>query len=60
MATRGLVGPFMTCYDADGENMIIRGIFEEIVNRMVERGFAIHPSEVMGGYSLYIVDKGWT
>ena len=49
MATRGLVGPFMTCYDADGENMIIRGIFEEIVNRMVERGFAIHPSEVMGG-----------
>lgn len=49
MATRGLVGPFMTCYDADGENMIIRGVFEEIVNRMVERGFAIHPSEVMGG-----------
>ena len=21
MATRGLVGPFMTCYDADGENI---------------------------------------
>lgn len=49
MATRGLVGPFMTCYDADGENMIIRGIFEEIVNRMVKRGFAIHPKDVMGG-----------
>lgn len=49
MATRGLVGPFMTCYDAEGKEMIIRGIFEEIVNRMVERGFAIHPSEVMGG-----------
>lgn len=49
MATRGLVGPFMTCYDAKGKNMIIKGIFEEIVDRMVERGYAIHPSEVMGG-----------
>lgn len=49
MATAGLVGPFMTCYDAKGENMIIRGIFAEIVDRMVKRGFAIHPSEVMGG-----------
>ena len=49
MATRGLVGPFMTCYDAEGKEMIIRGLFEEIVNRLVERGFAIHPSEVMGG-----------
>ena len=49
MATRGLVGPFMTCYDAKGETMIIRGLFEEIVNRMVERGFAIHPSEVRSG-----------
>lgn len=49
MATRGLVGPFMTCYDADGEEMIIRGLFEEIVERMVEKGFAIHPSKVLGG-----------
>ena len=49
MATRGLVGPFMTCYDAKGETMIIRGLFEEIVDRMVAQGFAIHPSEVMGG-----------
>ena len=49
MATMGLVGPFMTCYDAKGEKMIIRGIFEEIVDRMVARGFAIHPREVMGG-----------
>ena len=49
MATRGLVGPFMTCYDAKGETMIIRGLFEEIVERMVVRGFAIHPAEVHGG-----------
>lgn len=49
MATKGLVGPFMTCYDSKGENMIIRGIFEEIVDRMVEKGVAIHPSEVRQG-----------
>lgn len=49
MATRGLVGPFMTCYDREGENMIIRGLFEEVVDRMVEKGFAIHPSQVRAG-----------
>ena len=49
MATQGMVGPFMTCYDRKGETMIIRGLFEEIVNRMVERGYAIHPSEVRAG-----------
>ena len=45
MATKGMVGPFMTCYDSKGENMIIRGLFEEIVNRMVAKGFAIHPGD---------------
>lgn len=49
MATRGLVGPFMTCYDSKGETMIIRGLFAEIVDRMVQRGFAIHPGDVWGG-----------
>lgn len=49
MATAGLVGPFMTCYDSAGETMIIRGLFEEIVDRLVEKGFAIHPKDVMGG-----------
>lgn len=49
MATRGLVGPFMTCYDTRGKQMIIRGIFQEIVERLVERGAAIHPSEVYSG-----------
>lgn len=32
MATKGLVGPFMTCYDRYGEQMIIKGIFGEIVD----------------------------
>lgn len=49
MATAGLVGPFMTCYDSTGENMIIRGLFEEIVEKMVKRGFAVHPRDVFGG-----------
>lgn len=49
MATAGMVGPFMTCYDASGETMIIKGLFEEIVERLVSRGFAIHPKEVFGG-----------
>lgn len=49
MATQGMVGPFMTCYDRKGERMIIRGLFEEIVNRMVARGYAIHPSQVRAG-----------
>ena len=49
MATRGLVAPFMTCYDTTGEQMIIRGIFEEIVDRMVALGGAIHPREVCAG-----------
>lgn len=48
-ATRGLVGPFMTCYDSKGENQIIRGLFDEIVCRMVDRGYAIHPSQVHAG-----------
>ncbi|OPX45105.1 putative thiazole biosynthetic enzyme [Ruminiclostridium hungatei] len=45
-ATNGLVGPFMTVYDAKSEKQIIKGIFQEIVDRMVEMGGAIQPSEV--------------
>ena len=46
MATMGLVAPFMTCYEAGGNTMLIRGLFEELVDRMVACGGAIHPSEV--------------
>lgn len=49
MATRGLVAPFMTCYDTTGEIMVIRGLFSEIVDRMVALGGAIHPSQVRAG-----------
>lgn len=46
MATSGMVGPFMTSYDAPAEHMIIRGVFEELVDRMVELGGAVHPGKV--------------
>lgn len=46
MATAGLVAPFMTCYDSGGNSMLIKGLFEEIVNRLIEIGGAIHPSQV--------------
>ena len=51
MGTQGLVGPFMTCYDKSGEVQIIRGLFDEIVRRMVAIGGAIHPREVRAGTS---------
>ena len=46
MGTSGMVSPFMTSYDAPCENMIIRGVFEELVNRMVEIGGAVDPKDV--------------
>jgi len=48
MATSGLVGPFMTCYSADGKDQIVKGIFDELVRRMVKRGGAIHSSHIPG------------
>ena len=57
MATQGLVGPFMTCYDKSGKTQIVRGLFEEIVSEMVRRGGAIHPRGVRAGtaYTAWIV-----
>ena len=49
MATVGLVGPFMTSYDTKGQEQIVKGIFQELVTRMVEEGGAIDPSEVDAG-----------
>ncbi|HLJ58816.1 MAG TPA: FAD-dependent oxidoreductase [bacterium] len=44
--TAGLVGPCMTSYSLDGTTQLIKGIFEEMVLRMVGIGGAIHPSKV--------------
>ncbi len=58
MATAGLVGPFMTCYDIEGKEPIIAGIFKELVDRLVAVGAAIDPAGVkgfsaFGGYHSY-------
>ena len=54
-ATAGLVSPFMTCYDRVGEKQIIRGVFDELVRRLVAEGAAIPPEDCrkMDGYSGY-------
>jgi hypothetical protein len=58
MATAGLVGPFMTCYDIEGREPIIKGIFKELVDRLVAMGAAVDPAGVkgfsaFGGYHSY-------
>lgn len=50
-ATKGMVGPFMTCYDAKGEQRIIKGLYEELESRLVARGGAIPPRDCPGGDS---------
>ncbi|MDO5329066.1 MAG: FAD-dependent oxidoreductase [Coriobacteriia bacterium] len=57
MATIGMVGPFMTSFDANAENMVVRGIFEELVDDMVTAGKAVHPKDVHNGepYSSFSV-----
>lgn len=59
MATAGMVAPFMTCYDSGGDKMLIRGLFEELVERLIAVGGAIHPSKVESktAFTSYI-DKG--
>lgn len=47
--TAGLVGPCMTSYSLDGSQQLIAGVFDELIVRMAERGFAIHPSQVPAG-----------
>ena len=48
-ATVGLVGPFMTSFDSKHEKMVIRGMFKEVVDRMIALGGAIDPKDVPGG-----------
>lgn len=57
MATAGLVGPFMTCYNDAPTEQIVKGIFDELCVRTEEKGGAIHPSKVegMSTYSSYYV-----
>lgn len=49
MATAGLVGPFMTSYNKSGDKMIIRGMFAEVIDRLIAQDGAIHPEECRAG-----------
>jgi glycine/D-amino acid oxidase-like deaminating enzyme len=55
--TAGLVGPCMTSYSLDGQQQLIKGIFEELVLRMEAVGGALHPAKIPAGspYSGFIV-----
>lgn len=50
-ATKGLVGPFMTCYDSKGKEVIIRGFFAEFVDAMIRDGGAVSYRDCPGGDS---------
>ena len=50
-ATKGLVGPFMTCYDSKGKEVIIRGFFSEFVDALVKDGGALSYRDCPGGDS---------
>ena len=43
MATIGLVGPFMTNYDREGERPTVGGLYREIIERLEARSGAILP-----------------
>lgn len=45
MATSGLVQPFMTVYDRDGDEPTIGGIYREIIERLSEFSAVIAPEE---------------
>ena len=39
----------MTSYSDDGKTQLVRGVFEELVQRMEQVGGAIHPEKVRAG-----------
>lgn len=48
-ATNALVGPFMTSYNKSGNKMIIRGMYEEVINRLIAQDGAVHPKDCRSG-----------
>ena len=46
MATNGLVGPFMTNHDRDGNVKTVGGIFDEIIERLKKYSAVIDPAGV--------------
>lgn len=61
MATAGLVGPFMTCFNNNDDlkgrdEQLVKGIFDELCLRTEAKGGAIHPAKVegMSSYCSYL------
>ena len=50
-ATKGLVAPFMTCYDAEGKERIIKGLYSELEKRLIDAGGGVAASECLGSNS---------
>jgi len=48
-STAGLVGPFMTCYSVDGKEQVVKGIFQELIDRMKCVDGAVDPKDVPAG-----------
>jgi len=46
MGTSALVGPFMSNYDTSGQEEIVKGIFRELIDRMILMNGAIDPCNV--------------
>jgi hypothetical protein len=56
-ATNGLVATMMTSFDIEGKHQVIRGVFEEMLQRMIALNGAIHPSQIRpeSPYSAYTI-----
>lgn len=46
MATSGLVGPFMTCYDREGNVPVVGGFFRRIIDKLAEYDAVYKPEEL--------------
>ena len=46
MATYGLVGPFMTCYDREGNVPVVGGIFRKIIDKLTQYNAVYAPEEL--------------
>ena len=51
MATSGLVAPFMTCYDAEVKERIIKGLYSELEERLVSLKGAVPADKTLVGNS---------
>lgn len=50
-ATKGLVAPFMTCYDAEGKERIIKGLYSELEERLLALNGAVAADQCLGSNS---------